>query len=148
MNVLWFAKFCCCYFIRANTPVSQRWSRKAAPSSPFPPLLSLPAQWRGPDGLCSREMLCYLLLMPSPSELSSHAACLNGTIHQPFSICPRSQCAHSFLLLSALFFTSSVQSEFHYSLSSQCLSTSTFIHINSEWQRLTICWGCWQQIVS
>lgn len=54
-----------------------------------------------------------------------------------------------FLFCSSLpFFSSSVASEFHYSLSSQCLSASTFIHVNSERQSLTICWECWQQIVS
>lgn len=127
-----------------NTPVSWWQLRKAALSLPSPAQLIYGAQMDFPPW----EMLCYLLLMPSPSEPSSHPACWNWKIHQPPSLFVQDLNVLILLFSSLPFFSSSAQSEFHYSLSFQCPTTSTFIHINSEWQSLTICWECWQQIVS
>lgn len=104
-----------------------------------------PAHSWGPDGLSLPGRCCSRCQVPR-----SPAATLPAGTEKFISPSLFVQDLNVLILLvsSLPFFSSSAQSEFHYSLSSQCLTTSTFIHINSEWQSLTICWECWQQIVS
>lgn len=107
-----------------------------------------PAHLWGPDGLCSlRDVALFAPHAKSPQAQQPCCLLELNDSSAPLYLSRISMCSF-FSSPLCPFFSSSVQSEFHYSLSSQCLSTSTFIHINSEWQSLTICWECWQQIVS
>lgn len=104
INTPCFGSFCC-HVLSRDQHLQNEWtpqcpvtaqessSQSAMPSSFMGPRWTFPP-W---------ERLHHPLPMPSPSQPSSHPVCWSWKIHQPLSVCPGSQCAHSSLLLSALF---------------------------------------------
>lgn len=152
VNTPSFERFCCCCVLTTDEHLQLKnvWTPQC-PGDSSGKQLSVchpqPSSFMGPRWTFLHERCCVIRSScPVPWSPASTLPAGTERFISP-SICPGPPCAH--LLLSSLpFFSSSAQSEFHYSLSFQCLTTSTFIHINSEWQSLTICWECWQQIVS
>lgn len=149
-----FESFCCCCVLTPDEHLQlQNVSERAgsvlltAQESSSQSAMPSPAHLWGPDGLSLPERCCIIHSPCQGSLGAQQPPRLLELKNSPAPLCLDLNVL--ILLLSSLpFFSSLAHSEFHYSLSSQCLTTSTFIHINSEWQSLTICWECWQQIVS